>query len=291
MRIAVFLKESLDVECPFAVTDEMDDLDSLYVPTVVDQSDLRALALTRAAFPAGTAEIVAVCVDPASSENAVRTAVSYGADRALTVRDDGLKAPADHLARAAAAAAVVKAIEADLAVCGGLDEFGGPDALGACLAEQTGWPFVGNATSWSRDERSGGLLVRRKLDHGNRELVECPIPAVISADGARDSLPYPSFPFLLKAQMAKIEELSLEDLGLKAADVRGAGSLAQGAFIPPRPRTKRTAEGKKTGSALMASMMGGGAKKKGSGVIEAEPAEAAARIVEFLEEKGILENS
>ncbi len=291
MRIMVLMKEVLDSECPFALTEEAATLDECYLPTVVDPSDLSALAKTRASFPQGTAELVAVSVDASSSVEAVRSAIAYGADRAVVVKGTSQEQLADSGVRAKIIARLVSKLEADLVVSGATDVYHTLDASAASLAVDLGWPFVANASFWKPAREGKSLEIKRKLDHGDREVLACNLPLVLASDGAHDSLPYPSFPFLLKARMAKIEEYGLEDLGLKPVDVRSSGAMKAENFIPPRPRTKRTSEGKKTGSALMASMMGGGAKKKSGGLVEGAPEEVASRIVAFLNEKGLLEDT
>lgn len=289
MRIAVFLKPVLDAECPFVMTDEAYTLESFFIPTIVDPADLHVLSMIRAAYPVGTAEIVAVCIEPGASDEVVRKGVAYGADRALVVRDKTYEAPVDYYARGNVASAVMKHLDADIVACGLLDANYVLDGMGSCIAETMKTAQISGVTAVESREGDSYVTVQRKLDHGDREILTCSLPAVLVSDGSRDSLPYPAFPYVLKAQNIQVEEVTLEILNVSPNDTRGIDALKQECFLPPRPRTKRSSEGKKSGASMMASMMGGGSQKKSSNLIEEPADKAALRIIDFLEEKDFLD--
>lgn len=287
MRIAVFVQEVLDADCPFVMTEGAETLDGLFLPSVADPAVLHMISSARAAFPVGEAEIVAVSVDPATSDAAIRKAIAYGADRMVAIRDKALPEHADGRTRGIVAAAAVKLLAADIALCGLDDPQGLLDSMGAHMAHRLEAPQVSGVSGFSAGQDPGTLDILRRLDHGDRERLACALPAVLVGDGACDAPPHPSFPRLLKAQHDAIEVLDLKALGLTAFDVKDPGTCRQAGYLPPRPRTKRSAEGRKSGSAMMASLMGG-AKKKSGNLVKQPPEKAAEEIVAFLEEKGCL---
>lgn len=285
MNIVVFLKTRLDADAPFVISDSCDRLDGLLLPEVVDPADLHAFAEVRAAYPrGGKARVVAVGMGP-SGEKAARAALSLNADEAVVVGADQAGLDGNPELRAVLGAAAARTLKADVVVCGRNDAWGVLDEFGALMAESLGFAQASGVSSV--EARSDGRVgFKRRLDHGDREIAVCPTPAVLVFDGAADSLPYPAMPLMLRARLSKVAHLGTEELGLKGADLLVGRGVGAATFQPPRPRTKRSPEKKKSRAQMMQAMMGGGKKKAGN-VVEGSPEEAAERVVAFLKERGM----
>jgi electron transfer flavoprotein beta subunit len=289
MHIALCVKQVPDMTGPFSLTEEADSLAGL-VP-IANPADLAALALVRQTLPRGNATVTAVTVGGKATECVLRQCLSLGADEVLRVWDDAFTESTldgDTIARVLAAA--ISSLGIDLVVCGSRGLRGGSGYVGPAVAE---YLDLAQVCSVSRLELLAGehdLIVQRRLDRGDREIVACKLPALITVDDGAAETPYASFPDVLAAEQAQIPVVDLAALGIKAPAVLAGGRGKLLRYVPPRPRTKRVLAPDKSLSPLqqMQMAMGGGAAKKDSGIVEGTPKKVAAEIVRFLESNGFL---
>ena len=156
-------------------------------------------------------EIIAVTIGGDKSEETLRTALAFGADRAVHIKEAGDVQP---LTAAAALAAVMKKEGAQIL-------FTGKQAIDDD-ANQTGQMVaalmdIAQATSASKVELEGDkATVTREVDAG-LETLEVALPAVISADLRLNEPRYLKLPDIMKAKKKPIEPVTLADLGVTAA--------------------------------------------------------------------------
>jgi electron transfer flavoprotein beta subunit len=79
----------------------------------------------------------------------------------------------------------------------------------------------------------GKAEAKRDIEGGS-ELMEVDLPAVISVQKGINEVRYPSLRLVMKASRHPIKTLSLEDLGLSAADIKPF--LHVEAYLFPKPR-------------------------------------------------------
>lgn len=153
------------------------------------------------------AEIIVYAAGPARSEEAVRTALAMGADRAVFVETDEAL---DVLAQARVLAELIRADGIDLALVGGKQADWDSAGLGAALAETLGWPLSDWTTSVSIDGQT--LTTRHDSDDGTEELT-MPLPAVVTTQQGLNEPRYPTLPNIMKARRKELKVLSLADAG------------------------------------------------------------------------------
>src|SRR5690625_47012 len=107
------------------------------------------------------AEIIVFAAGPARTEEAVRTALAMGADRAVFVETDE---PLDVLAQAQLLAGLIKDEQIDLVLVGGKQADWDSAGLGAALADALGWPLSDWTTSLELNGSS--LRTRHASDPG-----------------------------------------------------------------------------------------------------------------------------
>src|SRR5690606_23584698 len=119
-------------------------------------------------------EIVAVAVGPDRFQDALRTALALGADRALHVTT---QEPLDPVTLAGVLARIVEEEGADLVLTGGKQADWDSAALGPALAEHLGWPH----SDWTTSLALAGsdLQVRHDVDDGAEEMT-LGLPAVVT---------------------------------------------------------------------------------------------------------------
>jgi len=156
-------------------------------------------------------EIVAVTIGGDKCEETLRSALAFGADRAIHIKEAGEVQP---LTAAKAFAAVMKKEEAKVF-------FAGKQAIDDD-ANQTGQMLaalldIAQATSASKVEFDGDkATVTREVDAG-LETLEVDLPAVITADLRLNEPRYLKLPDIMKAKKKPIETVSFADLGVTPA--------------------------------------------------------------------------
>jgi electron transfer flavoprotein beta subunit len=201
MKIAVCIKRVADMETRFRIASggkavdetgvkfDMGDFDSYAVEVALQLKEKR-----------GTAEVVAVSLGPDSGQEVLRKAMSMGADRAVQLKAEGV--PADGLAIARALAAELQGGGYDLIFFGktALDSAAG--VVGSMTAELLGLPLISAASKLEIGEGRG--TARRELE-GAAELLEFPLPAVVTIDEGIARPRYPSLKGIMAAKKKPLE--------------------------------------------------------------------------------------
>ena len=171
-----------------------------------------------------------------AAEGMLRDALGRGADRALLLSDRAF-AGSDTLATAYALSLGVRRLgEADLILCGKMAVDGDTAQIGPELAEHLGIPHVCDVCE-IKDASETRLLCCRITDAGE-ELVEVPLPAVITVTREINLPRLPSIPGIRFSRTGPVETLTADALG--AARGRGGrgGAPPPGVrvYTPPRER-------------------------------------------------------
>ena len=191
----------------------------------------------RIAEASGDAEVTVVTVGPDDARDALRKALSMGADKAVHVNDDDLHG-SDALATSLVLARAVERAGFDLVVCGMASTDGTMGVLPALLAERLGVPQV---TLLSEVSVSGGVVTGRRDGDTATELLEASLPAVVSVTDQSGEARYPSFKGIMAAKKKPVESLDLDDLGVEAGLVGLAGAWTAVEAVAARPaRTQGT---------------------------------------------------
>ncbi|HKI58315.1 MAG TPA: electron transfer flavoprotein subunit beta/FixA family protein [Trueperaceae bacterium] len=214
MKILTILKQVPDAEARVRAQDGAVDLDG--VTFVIDGMDEygveEALRLREGGSAAASVEeVVAVALGPQRFEEALRTALAMGADRAVHVETD---AALDPVAQAQVLAAVAREEGADLILVGGKQADWDSAALGAAVAESLGWPL----SDWTTEltVEGDGLRTRHDTDDGS-EALELPLPAVVTTQQGLNEPRYPTLPNIMKAKRKELAKRTLEEFGAPAA--------------------------------------------------------------------------
>jgi electron transfer flavoprotein beta subunit len=198
------------------LTVDRDDVDGLL-------SELDEYAVEQAlqiADEAGDAEITVLTVGPEDAKDALRKALSMGADKAVHVEDDDLHGT-DVLGTSLVLATAVEKTGYDLVICGMASTDGTMGVLPALLAERLGVPQV---TLVSEVSVEGGTVKGRRDGDTASERLEASLPAVVSVTDQSGEARYPSFKGIMAAKKKPVETLDLSDLGIDAGTVGLTGA-------------------------------------------------------------------
>ena len=113
-------------------------------------------------------------------------------------------------------AAAVQRSAFDLVLAGVESTDGYTGTLPMTVAELLGVP---SATFARRIEADGGALRAERQTEAGYDVVTCPMPALVTVTGSAAEPRYPTLKGIMAAKSKPLEQLSLADLGLSAADV------------------------------------------------------------------------
>jgi len=180
------------------------------------------------------AEVTVVTVGPEDAKDALRKALSMGADKAVHVEDDGLHG-SDVMGTSLVLAKAVEHVGFDLVVTGMASTDGTAGVVPALLAERLGVPQV---TLLSEVTVEGGVVSGRRDGDSASEQLEASLPALVSVTDQSGEARYPSFKGIMAAKKKPVESLDLSDLGVEEGQVglAGAWSVVDEAVARP-PRT------------------------------------------------------
>ncbi|ULH16471.1 electron transfer flavoprotein subunit beta/FixA family protein [Deinococcus sp. KNUC1210] len=231
MKILTLVRQVPDAEARVKVTGTSVDLDGTTL--VIDGMDEYGVEEALRLREAGAAtEVVALAIGPKRSEDALRTALAMGADRAVHVETDERL---DAVALSRVVAQIAQTEGASLILVGGQEADWDSQALGAATAERLGWPQL----TWTNELKVEGDTVtgRHDVDEGN-ESFSAPLPAVVTTQQGLNDPRYPTLPNIMKAKKKELRKDSLDQYGVQAS-VRYLN-----AEIQSRARMNRMIDGK-----------------------------------------------
>ncbi|WP_329436367.1 electron transfer flavoprotein subunit beta/FixA family protein [Streptomyces sp. NBC_01280] len=198
------------------LTVDRDDVDGLL-------SELDEYAVEQAlqiADGADDAEITVLTVGPEDAKDALRKALSMGADKAIHVEDDDLHGT-DIVGTSLVLAKAIEKAGFDLVVSGMASTDGTAGVVPALLAERLGVPQV---TLLSQVSVEGGVVKGRRDGDTASEQVEASLPAVVSVTDQSGEARYPSFKGIMAAKKKPVQSWDLSDLDVEADEVGLAGA-------------------------------------------------------------------
>jgi electron transfer flavoprotein beta subunit len=235
MNIVVLVKQVPDTYSERRLRESDGALDRDASDAVLDEINERAVEEALVLKEAHGGTVTVLTMGPQRATEAIRKALSMGADAALHVCDDAA-AGADARGTARALAAAVRTVGADgavdLVLAGNEASDGRSAAVPAMVAEVLELPALTHARQVSVEGST--LTVRRETDDGV-VVLRAELPAVVSVNEKINEPRYPSFKGIMAAKKKKVTTLTLADLGIDAADVGGAGALTSVTSATPRP--------------------------------------------------------
>ena len=227
MRIVVCVKHVPDVQSERALDEDGHTVRGL--DDVLNELDENAVEAAVSLVEENGGEVVALTMGPDDAEDAVRRALQMGADRGVHVSDDAL-AGADVVTTARVLAAAVRAVgPVDLVVTGMAALDGLTSMVPTALAAELGLPQLTLASELS--VTGAGVRVRRDIGDAV-EVLQAPLPALVSVTDQANEPRYPAFKAIRAARKKPVDTWSLADLGL--ADVTPATTV-----LSAQPRAAR----------------------------------------------------
>lgn len=258
MKIAVCVKQIPDPNTPYDL-----DPDTHFVvrpdDQVLDDTDRYGIELALQVAEAGEAEVVLVSMGPSGGLQGIRQALAMGADRAILIDDPALRG-SGALPTAKVLAAAIAPEAPDLVITGTESTDGYTGIVPQELAELLGMPALTFARKVTVTD--GSIRIERQTATGY-DVVDSPLPAVVSVTSGAVEPRYPTFKGIMAAKQKTIDTPTLTDLGIDRESVGVPGSRQTISDVRPAPA-------------------------RAAGRIVPDEGEAYLEIVKLLEEKKVI---
>jgi electron transfer flavoprotein beta subunit len=222
MHIVVCMKQIIDPEAPasrFAIDAERRGAlrgDAPLVASIFDENALEVALQLREKN--GQGRITLISIGPDSAEEILRKGMGKGSDDAVLVQCDNLE-ELDSFAVASVLAATIRKLDSvDLVLCGRETGDWNTGQVGALLAEELHLcyvPFVAGI------ERTGKSLRLRAQANSGWEIVEAPLPALVTVTNDDANVPrIAKIKDVIMASRRDLKRLTLPDLELDSLPAR-----------------------------------------------------------------------
>jgi electron transfer flavoprotein beta subunit len=188
-------------------------------------------------------KVTVISMGPPQAEEALREAISCGADEAILVGDSAF-AGSDTLATSyTLSRAVTKIGDYDLIICGRQTIDGDTAQVGPEIAEFLGLPFVSYASKVGEID-NGQMRVERMIEEGH-EIIDAPLPALITVTKEINVPRLPSLRGIMKSKSATVQTWGADELDTEENRVGRNGSPTRviKIFFPERIQKGEILEG------------------------------------------------
>lgn len=233
MNIVVLVKQVPDTYSERKLNAADGTLDREAGDAVLDEINERAVEAALQLKEANDgSEVTLVAMGPDRATDAIRKALSMGADKAVHLSDEALRG-SDAVQTARALAKAIGTVEGyDLIIAGNEASDGRSAAIPAMVADLLGIPALTHAREISVDGSS--LTVRRETDDGVTVLA-AELPAVVSVNEKINEPRYPSFKGIMAAKKKPVSTITLADAGIDPSEVGLANALSAVTSSQPKP--------------------------------------------------------
>ena len=232
MKIVALIKQVPDYgERKLSDSDQTLDRDG--TEAVIDEINERTVEAALQLKEANDgSEVVVVCMGPDRATDAIRKALSMGADSAVHLSDEAIHGSCA-VQTAKALTKVVGTVDGwDLVVAGEQASDGQIGAVPAMVADLLGVPALTHAVELTVDGST--VTVKRETDDGVTHLTAA-LPVVVSIGEKANEPRYPSFKGIMAAKKKPVETLDLAGAGIDASEVGLANALTTVTSAAPKP--------------------------------------------------------
>ncbi|WP_280426835.1 electron transfer flavoprotein subunit beta/FixA family protein [Nocardia carnea] len=234
-NIVVLIKQVPDTWSERKLTDGDFTLDREAADAVLDEINERAVEEALLIKEAQGGEVTVLAAGPDRATEAIRKALSMGADKAIHINDPAIHG-SDTVQTAWVLAGALGQVEGvELVIAGNEATDGRSGAVPAIIAEYLGIPQLTHLRKLTVDGEK--ITGERETDEGVFKL-EATLPAIVSVTEKINEPRFPSFKGIMAAKKKEVQTFTLGDLGIdpSTVGVANAGTTVT-ASTPKPPRT------------------------------------------------------
>jgi electron transfer flavoprotein beta subunit len=234
MNIVVLVKQVPDTYSERRLSPSDGTLDRDSTDAVLDEINERAVeaALQLKESQSGDSTVTVLTMGPDRATDAIRKALSMGADKAVHLSDEGLRGSCAVQSAKALAKVIGTVGGFDLVIAGNEASDGRSAAVPAMVADLLGVPALTHAREITVD--GGSIRVMRETDDGIT-MLSAELPAVVSVGEKINEPRYPSFKGIMAAKKKPVSTIGLADAGIDPSEVGLANALSTVTSAQPKP--------------------------------------------------------
>ncbi len=243
MKLVVCVKQVPETESVLVVRPDGTDIERSGLTFVVNPYDEFAMEeALRIRERIGTGEVTVLTLRSHAAqkpEEALRTCLAMGADKAVLLNDPAFEG-GDSFTTALALAAALRRLAFDLLLFGKQAVDDDESAVGIQVAELLGVPHVAVVNMLEVHAGARSLVAHRQIE-GGIEVVEAPLPALVTCQKGLNEPRYPSLPGIMNAKQKPLEVWTCRTLGLIPESLGAAGAKLRIVRVeppPPRPSVR-----------------------------------------------------
>ncbi len=221
MKIVVCVKQVPDSDAALAVNADKTWIVDSGINFELNPYDRYALEEALRIKDSGEGEVVALSLGPDRAAQVLKTCLATGADRAIHLKDEAFQG-GDPWANAQALAAAIRTVEPDLVLCGFQADDDTLAQTPVLLAEVLGMTHATGAMKIEKIDT--GVRVARELEADRREVVDLPLPSVITVQTGINEPRYASIKGIMAAKRKEMKTPGPAELGIDPSQVGAAGS-------------------------------------------------------------------
>lgn len=284
MRVIVCVKQICYVYHPIAIDSPGSDIDPEKMVYMLNPYDEVAMeeAMKIKERLAGS-EVVVLTAGPHRTEGALRYAFAFGADKMIRIN---CQYP-DPWATSLVLAETIRGLEYDIILCGKKAIDTNDITVGSFLAELLDIAQVSGIVRLDVLPDMKKAIVERYLGKGDREVMECNLPALFTVEKSMNDPRYPTLPNRLQAERQRVERIEPTSLDINPKEPDLSKFTR---FTPPRPKPKKlfTPDSYLSASERRRLIMSGGLAHERSNLLEGAPEDIARKIVDILIQEKIV---
>jgi electron transfer flavoprotein beta subunit len=211
MNIIVCIKQVPAKDAPLAITGNW--IKETDIAFEMNEPDSYALEEALRLKEKHGGEVIVLSMGPERVKQTIKEALAKGADRAIHFADDNFH-QLDPLGSARALAAAIQKEKCDLVLTGLQSDDHGFGQTGVLLAALLNLPHA--TLIMSIEATDGKMNLKRELEAGWFQWIECPLPAVLSIQSGINKVRYATLKGIMAAKKKEIATVTRESLGVFA---------------------------------------------------------------------------
>ncbi len=241
MNIIVCIKQVPDT-AEVRINPETNTLIREGVPSIINPYDLHAIEAALQIKEKTGAKITVITMGPPQAEDALREAISMGADEVRLISDRAF-AGADTWATSYALYKAIEKLGYDIILCGKQAIDGDTAQVGPEVAEFLNIPHIAYIRK-VEDVSDKSIKVQRLMDEGY-DVVESPLPVLLTVVKELNTPRLPSLKGKMAAKKAVITKMDLNAIGAEPENVglKGSPTQVKNIFAPQSKADRKMLSG------------------------------------------------
>ncbi|UCC68489.1 MAG: electron transfer flavoprotein subunit beta/FixA family protein [Armatimonadota bacterium] len=209
------------------------------IPAIINPFDMQAIQAGVELKERYGGRCTMLCMGPPMAVEALQKGLSYGTDHGILLSDRALVG-SDTLATSAALASAIRKLDkeerVDIVVCGKQTIDGDTAQVGPGIATRLGFSQITYVGKIESVDVEGRRLRARRILEGAEEVVEAPLPVLLTVLKEIGEPRYASLPAVIKGLRTPVPVWGIEEMAMNRDEVGLAGSPTQvrRIFAPPQ---------------------------------------------------------